>query len=185
MPAVAGTASAGTEHTIELSRAAQSAGADGVQVVLPYYHVPSEAELVRHFLKLADALDIGVMIYNNSAVSKLWMAPHLMAQCAEHPNIVADKENADVVILSATTLINRTLDDLLSLCRNAHEVAILGPSTPLLPRLFVDRGVTLLSGVQVVEPERVLRIVSEGGGTRQFGRAVKKVTLRLAGVVRA
>ena len=88
----------------------------------------------------------------------------------------------DVVILSATALINRTLDDLLSLCRNAHEVGILGPSTPLLPTIFVNRGVTLLFGVQVVEPARVLRVVREGGGTHQFGRAVKKVTLRLAGV---
>jgi 4-hydroxy-tetrahydrodipicolinate synthase len=99
VPVVAGTASAGTERTIELSKAAQSAGADGVQVVLPYYHVPSEAGLVRHFLKLADALDIGVMIYNNPVVSKLWMAPHLMARCAEHPNIVADKENVSEVTL--------------------------------------------------------------------------------------
>jgi 4-hydroxy-tetrahydrodipicolinate synthase len=99
LPVVAGTAAAGTERTIELSKAAQSAGVDGVQVVLPYYHVPSEAGLVRHFLRLADALDIGVMIYNNPVVSKLWMAPHLMAQCAEHPNIVADKENIGEVTL--------------------------------------------------------------------------------------
>jgi 4-hydroxy-tetrahydrodipicolinate synthase len=99
VPVVAGTAAAGTERTIELSKAAENAGADGVQVVLPYYHVPSEQGLVRHFLKLADALRVGVMIYNNPAVSKLWMAPHLMAQCAEHPNIVADKENASDVTL--------------------------------------------------------------------------------------
>jgi 4-hydroxy-tetrahydrodipicolinate synthase len=99
LPVVAGTAAAGTELTIELSKAAENAGADGVQVVLPYYHVPSEQGLVRHFLKLADALRVGVMIYNNPAVSKLWMAPHLMAQCAEHPNIVADKENASDVTL--------------------------------------------------------------------------------------
>jgi 4-hydroxy-tetrahydrodipicolinate synthase len=99
VPVVAGTAAAGTELTIELSKAAENAGADGVQVVLPYYHVPSEQGLVRHFLKLADALRVGVMIYNNPAVSKLWMAPHLMAQCAEHPNIVADKENASDVTL--------------------------------------------------------------------------------------
>jgi hypothetical protein len=39
--------------------------------------------------------------------------------------------------------------------------------------------VTLLSGVQVVDAERVLRIVSEGGGTRQLGRAVRKLTVRL------
>ncbi len=102
LPVVAGTAAAGTEHTIELSRAAQKAGADGVQVVLPYYHVPSEDGLARHFLRLADALDIGVMIYNNPVVSKLWMPPHVMARCAGHPNIVADKENiADVTLYKA------------------------------------------------------------------------------------
>jgi 4-hydroxy-tetrahydrodipicolinate synthase len=99
LPVVAGTAAAGTQRTIDISLAAQKAGADGVQVILPYYHVPSEEGLVRHFLTLADALDIGVMIYNNSAVSKLWMAPHLMARCAEHPNVVADKENTSDVTL--------------------------------------------------------------------------------------
>ena len=88
----------------------------------------------------------------------------------------------DVVILSATTLINRTLDDLLPLCSNAHDIAILGPSTPLLPAVFVDRGITVLSSVRVVQPARLLRVVSEGGGTRQFGNAVRKVSLRLISV---
>ncbi len=102
LPVVAGTAAAGTDQTIALSQAAEKAGADGVQVVLPYYHVPSEKGLVQHFLRLADALDIGVMIYNNPAVSKLWMLPHHMAHCAEHPNIVADKENvAEVTLFKA------------------------------------------------------------------------------------
>jgi 4-hydroxy-tetrahydrodipicolinate synthase len=99
IPVVAGTAAAGTELTIELSKAAESAGADGVQVVLPYYHVPSEDGLVGHYLRLADALRIGVMIYNNPVVSKLWMPPHLMARCAEHPRIIADKENVGDVTL--------------------------------------------------------------------------------------
>ena len=93
VPVVAGTAAAGTEQAIAMSQAAEKAGADGVQVVLPFYHVPSEEGLYRHFARLGDAMDIGVMIYNNPAVSKLWMPPHIMAHCAEHPNIVADKEN--------------------------------------------------------------------------------------------
>jgi uncharacterized protein len=103
-----------------------------------------------------------------------------------HPGVLPEAAAVEllpqcqVVILSATTLLNRTVDDLLGLCRNARELAVLGPSTPLLPEAFADRGVTLLSGVQVVNPERLLRVVSEGGGTRQFGSAVKKVTLRLA-----
>ena len=99
VPVVAGTAAAGTETTIELSQAAEKAGADGVQVVLPYYHVPSEEGLYRHFVRLADALNIGVMIYNNPAVSKLWMPPHIMVRCSEHPNIIADKENTSEVVL--------------------------------------------------------------------------------------
>jgi 4-hydroxy-tetrahydrodipicolinate synthase len=90
---VAGTAAAGTPQTIALSQAAERAGADGVQVVLPFYHVPSEEGLYRHYVKVADALHIGLMIYNNPAVSKLWMPPHVMARCAEHPIIIADKEN--------------------------------------------------------------------------------------------
>lgn len=102
LPVIAGTAAAGTDCTIELSRAAQNAGADGVQVVLPYYHVPSDEGLVRHYLRLADALKIGIVIYNNSAVSKLWMPPRLMARCAEHPNIVGDKENTSEVTLYKT-----------------------------------------------------------------------------------
>jgi 4-hydroxy-tetrahydrodipicolinate synthase len=97
VPVVAGTAKAGTELTIALSQAAERVGADGVQVVLPYYHVPSHEGLYRHFARIGDALKIGVMIYNNPLVSKLWMPPALVARCAEHPNIVADKEStADV-----------------------------------------------------------------------------------------
>jgi uncharacterized protein (DUF4213/DUF364 family) len=101
-----------------------------------------------------------------------------------------------VAILTATTLLNRTLDGLLALCQNAREVAIVGPSTPLPPGVFSDRGVTLLSGIQVVDGERALRLVSEGGGTlfqsvlpaavtsasydndnRQLGNAVRKLTV--------
>jgi len=84
-----------------------------------------------------------------------------------------------VVIMTATTLLNRTIDGLLDLSKNAREIAILGPSTPFIPEVFAQRGVTMLSGLQVVDPGKILQIVSEGGGTRQFGRAVRKLSLRM------
>ena len=87
--------------------------------------------------------------------------------------------NCQIVLISATTILNHTIDELLDLCKGTREIAILGPSTPFLPEVFRSRGVTLLSGVEVVDPAQILRIVSEGGGTRQFGRAVRKLTLRL------
>jgi uncharacterized protein (DUF4213/DUF364 family) len=86
-----------------------------------------------------------------------------------------------VVIITATAILNHTIDDLLDLSKNAREIAILGPSTPFIPEVFLRRGVTLLSGIQVVDPGRILQIVSEGGGTRQFGRAVKKLSFRMTG----
>jgi uncharacterized protein len=84
-----------------------------------------------------------------------------------------------VVVISATTLLNHTLDGLLGLCKRAREIAILGPSTPFLPAPFTRRGVTLLSGIQAVDGPRVLRVVSEAGGTRSFGSAIRKMSLQL------
>jgi uncharacterized protein (DUF4213/DUF364 family) len=83
-----------------------------------------------------------------------------------------------VVIMSATTLLNHTIDGLLGLAKTAREIAVLGPSTPFLPEIFSRHGVTMLSGLQVTDPARILQIVSEAGGTRQFLRAARKLSLR-------
>ncbi|HTY62820.1 MAG TPA: DUF364 domain-containing protein [Acidobacteriota bacterium] len=90
-----------------------------------------------------------------------------------------------VVVLSATTLLNQTIDGLLDHCMAACEIVILGPSTPFLPGVLSKRGVTVLSGVQVVDTPQVLRVVSEAGGTRKFGSAVRKLTLRLSNSARS
>jgi uncharacterized protein len=85
-----------------------------------------------------------------------------------------------VVVLSATTLLNHTIDGVLECCKSAREIAILGPSTPFMPEVFRRRGVTILSGIQVMDTSKVLRVVSEAGGTRNFGRAIRKLTLRIS-----
>jgi uncharacterized protein (DUF4213/DUF364 family) len=87
----------------------------------------------------------------------------------------------DVALLSATAIINHTLDDLLDLCVRSREVVVLGPSTPLVAEPFERTPATLLAGVEVVQSEEILRIIGEGGSTRQFGPAVRKVCVRLAG----
>jgi hypothetical protein len=90
-----------------------------------------------------------------------------------------------VVVISATTLLNQTIDGLLDNCMAAREIVILGPSTPFLPGVLSKRGITVLSGVQVVDIPQVLRVVSEAGGTRKFGSAVRKLTLRLSNSARS
>jgi uncharacterized protein (DUF4213/DUF364 family) len=80
----------------------------------------------------------------------------------------------DVVIMTATTLINKTMPRLLALSRNAR-VAVAGPSTPLHPLLF-DHGVDLMGGLIVDDQPSVWRAVAEGGQHALFsqgGRMVK------------
>jgi hypothetical protein len=80
----------------------------------------------------------------------------------------------DVVVMTATTLINKTMPRLLALSRNAFTV-IAGPSTPLHPLLF-GHGADLLGGLIVDNQPSVWRAVAEGGREALFsqgGRMVK------------
>ena len=85
---------------------------------------------------------------------------------------------ADLVAITATTLINHTFDGLIDLCKPGSKVMLLGPSTPLSPILF-DFGVDLLCGTVVVNPEVVMLGISQGaslGQLRQTG-GIKMVTI--------
>jgi hypothetical protein len=76
-------------------------------------------------------------------------------------------------------LLNHTFDGLLALASRAREICVMGPSTPLLPEFFCARGVTLLAGRQITDADAILRIVSEAGGTKRFGKVSKKVHIVL------
>jgi hypothetical protein len=82
---------------------------------------------------------------------------------------------ADLVALTASALINHTLDGLLALCRPESLVIMIGPSTPLSPLLF-ERGVDILSGSLVVDEAAVLRCVAQGATYQQI-EGVKRITL--------
>jgi uncharacterized protein (DUF4213/DUF364 family) len=86
-----------------------------------------------------------------------------------------------VALITATAIINHTMDGLLEAAGDCREVAVLGASTPLLADVFFDGSVTMLSGVIVRNPREILRVVSEGGGMRCFGPHVDKVSLRAGG----
>lgn len=89
---------------------------------------------------------------------------------------------ADVVAITGMTLVNHTLEGLLSLCSPRAVVMVLGPSTPLSPVLF-DHGVHVLSGSIVTDIQAVLRILSQGGNFRQMHRGgVRLVNMALEGI---
>jgi len=86
-----------------------------------------------------------------------------------------------VAIITATTLLNGTIDALLAAAANCREIVLLGPSTPLVREVFANspRQVTLLAGVVVTNVEELLRTVARDGGTRDFTASVLKVNVRV------
>lgn len=85
-----------------------------------------------------------------------------------------------VAVITSVTIVNGTFDALIGLTANAREVVLVGPSTPLFPEVFRPYGVTMLAGSRVRDVRRVFEVVSESGGTRHFGSAVRKLAIRVA-----
>lgn len=94
IPVVAGVAQAGAERTIELAKYAEEVGADCAMMTPPYYHAASKEGMYQYSKAVAEAVNIGVMIYNNAAVSGTLIPPDLMARLAKIDNIIAVKDNA-------------------------------------------------------------------------------------------
>ena len=94
---ICGTGSNDTHHTVELTRAAVSAGADAVLVVTPYYNKPNRAGLRAHFAAAAEAAEEApVVLYNIPSRCVVNLDPDFMAElAAEIPNIVGVKQAND------------------------------------------------------------------------------------------
>ena len=108
VPVLAGTGSNNTSEALRFTRAAKDAGADGVLVISPYYNKPNRSGLVKHYTAIAD-LDIPVVLYNVPGRTGQNIAPDIVAELAQHPNIVGVKE-ASGDISQISTIIELTRD---------------------------------------------------------------------------
>lgn len=91
---IAGTGSNDTHHSIELTRAAEQAGADGVLLVVPYYNRPNQEGLYAHFSAIAEATSLPVMLYNVPSRTATNLDGATTLRLAQLPNVVAVKECA-------------------------------------------------------------------------------------------
>lgn len=73
-----------------------------------------------------------------------------------------------VAIITGTSLINGTCDDILAALGKPRAAVLLGPSTPFCPQVFCGTKITHLAGARVQDADRVLQVVSEGGGTMRM-----------------
>ncbi len=110
VPVIAGTGTNSTRESIELTRSAEAAGADGVMLVVPYYNKPSQQGMYEHFKAIAAATSLPVMLYNIPGRSTVNMEIETIVRLARIPNITAIKEaggNLDTM----AAIIEQTPDD--------------------------------------------------------------------------
>ena len=154
VPVVAGTGSNDTNYAIQLSQYAEKVGADGLLLVTPYYNKCTQNGLVAHYMKIADSVNIPMIIYNVPSRTGVNVKPETYAKLAQHKNIVAAKEaNGD---LSAILRTRRLCGDDLTIYS--------GNDDQIIPILSVGgKGViSVLSNVAPKDTHLICQLYFEG-----------------------
>ena len=92
VPVIAGCGNYSTAASIDMIRVAADVGADGALVVVPYYNKPSQAGLAAHFLAVADASPLPIIVYNVPSRTVADIAVETLAAIARHERIVGVKD---------------------------------------------------------------------------------------------
>lgn len=145
IPVLAGTGSNNTAEAVILTKAAKDTGADGVLVISPYYNKPNRAGLVKHYTKLAD-LDIPLVIYNVPGRTGQNLEPDLIAELAQHPNIVGIKE-ASGNVGQVSRIIEMTQDE---------DFAVISGDDNLTLPIMALGGTGVISVAANVDPRRMV-----------------------------
>lgn len=114
VPVYAGTGAITTRQVIELNKIAEDTGVDAVSIVTPFFIQPTEAELYAHYVAIAEATSLPVLLYNNPGRTGVKLAPGLVARLSEHPNIVGIKDSGGD-LTQTIEMIRQTSDDFIVL----------------------------------------------------------------------
>jgi 4-hydroxy-tetrahydrodipicolinate synthase len=148
VPVIAGAGSASTAHTIELARIAQRHKADALLVVVPYYYKPSQEGLYAHYVAVAKAVPLPIVLYNIPGRTGVDLSVATLERLAGVSTIVAVKESTGNV-LRASEIVARFGD---------RFSVLSGDDSLTLPMLAVG-GQGVISVASNVAPQKVSRLV--------------------------
>ncbi len=125
---VAGVGTNDTSHTIHLAQQAAKAGAHGLLVVTPYYNKPPQAALLAHFIAVADATELPVILYDIPGRTGTAIETETLVRAGQHDRIVAVKDAkgdlfAGSDVMARSDLVYYSGDDPLNLAWLAHGAA--------------------------------------------------------------
>lgn len=156
---ITGGGSNETAHAMQLYKASEAAGADGVMIVTPYYNKPTQAGVLTHFRMIADATDLPVILYDIPGRTGIPIAFETILRAAKHPNIVAIKD-AKGDFAQVSRVLNET--DLLYFS---------GDDSNILPHISI--GATGLIGVTANIAPRAYRDMVDATNKNDFHTALE------------
>jgi 4-hydroxy-tetrahydrodipicolinate synthase len=145
---IAGTGSNNTAEALRLTQFAKKVGADACLLISPYYNKPTQKGMYQHFKKIADAVDIPIMLYNIQSRTGVNIEPETIAKLTKDcKNIVAVKEASG------------SLDQMSKIKFLSPEIELLsGDDSLTLPLLSIG-GVGVVSVVGNIVPKDVSEMV--------------------------
>lgn len=155
VPVIAGAGSNNTAEAVDLARHAESAGADAVLVVTPYYNKPGQRGLYKHYSEIAKAISLPIFIYNIPGRSIIDMSVKTMAALSkDFSNIVGTKDaTAKLDRVSeqrhacGEAFIQLSGEDATALGFNAHGgVGCISVTANVAPRLCAQFQEAMLEG---------------------------------------
>ncbi|MBF0283370.1 MAG: 4-hydroxy-tetrahydrodipicolinate synthase [Magnetococcales bacterium] len=143
---IAGTGSNATSESIELTRFAQQAGADGALLITPYYNKPTQEGLFQHYKAVAEHTALPLVLYNVPTRTGVDLEPQTVARLAVMPNIVSIKEATGK--MERASLIRALCDDRITLLSGDDGTflpflavggrGVISVTTNILPGRMVD-----------------------------------------------
>ena len=141
---LAGTGSNSTQEAIQLSRNAKNAGADGLLQIAPYYNKPNQEGLYQHFLSIAEAVDLPIVLYNVPSRTSVNMVPETVVRLAKIEKIVGIKEAS-----GSLQAISKIIDN----C--GKDFTVLSGDDPLLWPILAIGGKGVISVTANILPAKV------------------------------
>ncbi|MEX2722320.1 MAG: DUF364 domain-containing protein [Candidatus Freyarchaeota archaeon] len=102
--------------------------------------------------------------------------PNPMVKVATEEQLEELSIDKDIAIITGSTLVNHTVDNILKHCKEMREVALVGPTASFTPQPLFGRGVTAVMGVKIYNPQKMLEVTSQAGGTRKLLQTCAKKT---------
>ena len=150
VPVIAGTGSNNTSSAIEMSKYAESVGADGLLIVTPYYNKATQDGLIAHYEAIAKSVDVPIIVYSVPSRTGVNILPETCLKFSKIPNIVAIKE-ASGNLSQIANIANLCKDELIIYSGNDDQT---------LPILSLG-GLGVISVLSNIAPKQTSKMVHD------------------------